>query len=115
MENRVVSLEIAEKMSLSGFEKETEFYWVFGGKDKPQVVPKNQKNFFTARMDRVVIPAPISDEILEEMPIGTEIYKSAKGYEVSLLGSRSKRIIDGNLADALGLLYLNRNTQLTKR
>lgn len=84
-----VTLETAKALKKAGFGNGTEFYWPDGG----DLCTKEQYYDFLDWANSVGKPegssiqehfsAPTTDELLEELPTNTHIYKTESGYSCS--------------------------------
>ena len=86
MEKHCVSLEIAKELKEAGWNKETEFWWVPPCDVSIEVTKICAWNLEYAEdglNNGRGIPAPLATEILEELPISTDIHKTLKGYRIA--------------------------------
>jgi len=106
MSNHVTSLELSKQLKEVGWKKETEFWYLpcFNGElEEWHLVPK--KEICGCGGCKRAVPAPISDELLEELPKFVAITKlNDNSYSVILLGTD----IDfrSNLPNALAKMWL---------
>ena len=92
-----VSLEIAKQLKESGWKKETEFCLEV---DDEEVRIVKYGSYICSRKYYL---APLSDEILEELPENTEIKKVKKGYYIYI---NSNSIVDKSLPNALAEMWI---------
>jgi hypothetical protein len=92
MEKYCVNLEIAKQLKDADWKKETEYWWIKSSVENEGFLFVNHKEFLEfmkwhgkIRDKNKWFSAPLSDEILEELPLGfvIERFKNKKGIEYS--------------------------------
>lgn len=103
MEKHCVSLELAKQLKEAGWKKETEFWWVINA---------NGWRLASSRLDFVLenIPTPLSDEILEELPILDIVRKVEDSYTIIHIDT-DYITNDKSLPNALAKMWLYLNSE----
>jgi len=110
MKNHCTSLEVSKLIKEAGWQKETEFWWVYN-----KLRDENKLDYGLAQCIKIHpeswehFPAPLATEILEELPVGIKIenYKSINGNKVFVTNENIKDgSYWGTLPDALARLWI---------